>query len=53
MAEPENRLVVRTLEARCEDALKQQREEEEEYHHLREKLPATLSDPDRRRIASL
>jgi DNA invertase Pin-like site-specific DNA recombinase len=53
LAEPENRLVVRTLEARWEEALKLQRQEEEEHHRFLAKLPATLSDADRRRIASL
>lgn len=53
LAEPENRLVVRTLEARWEDALKKQRQEEEEHHRFLAKLPATLSDNDRNRIASL
>jgi hypothetical protein len=53
LVEPENWLVVRTLEARWEDALKQQRKEEEEHHRFLAKLPATLTDADRRRIASL
>ncbi|HLJ96901.1 MAG TPA: zinc ribbon domain-containing protein, partial [Gemmataceae bacterium] len=48
--EPENRLVVRTLEARWEEALKKQRELEEEYHRFLAKLPATLSATDRQRI---
>ena len=51
--EPENRLVVRTLEARWEEALKKQRELEEEYHRFLAKLPATLSAPDRERIQAL
>jgi DNA invertase Pin-like site-specific DNA recombinase len=51
--EPENRLVVRTLEARWEEALKKQRELEEEYHRFLTKLPATLSATDRERIQSL
>ncbi len=53
LAEPENRLVVRTLEARWEETLKQQRKEEEEHHRFLAKLPATLSDADRKRVASL
>ena len=53
LAEPENRLVVRSLEARWEEALKQQRQEEEEYHRFLAKLPLTLSESDRKRIASL
>jgi DNA invertase Pin-like site-specific DNA recombinase len=51
--EPENRLVVRTLEARWEEALKKQRELEEEYHRFLAKLPATLSATDRERIQTL
>jgi DNA invertase Pin-like site-specific DNA recombinase len=51
--EPENRLVVRTLEARWEEALKKQRELEEEYHRFLAKLPATLSATDRERIQAL
>ncbi len=51
--EPENRLVVRSLEARWEEALKKQRELEEEYHRFLAKLPATLSTADRERIQAL
>lgn len=51
--EPENRLVVRTLEARWEDALKKQRALEEEYHRFLTKLPATLTTRDRERIETL
>jgi len=51
--EPENRLVVRTLEARWEESLKKQRELEEEYHRFLAKLPATLSATDRERIQTL
>jgi DNA invertase Pin-like site-specific DNA recombinase len=51
--EPENRLVVRTLEARWEAALKKQRELEEEYHRFLAKLPATLNAADRERIQAL
>ncbi len=53
LAEPENRLVVRTLESRWEEALKQQRQEEEEYRRFRAKLPPTLSETERKRIVSL
>ena len=53
LAEPENRLVVRTLEARWEGALKQQRQEQEEYDRFLAKLPATLSETDRKQIAAL
>ena len=51
--EPENRLVARTLEARWEDALKQQRQVEEDYHRFLAKLPATLGEIDRERIRAL
>ena len=51
--EPENRLVARTLEARWEEALKQQRQVEEDYHRFLTKLPATLSPADRERIREL
>jgi DNA invertase Pin-like site-specific DNA recombinase len=51
--EPENRLVARTLEARWEDALKQQRQVEEEHHRFLAKLPATLAVADRERIRGL
>ena len=50
LAEPENRLVVRTLEARWEEALKQQRQEEEEYDRFLAQLPATLSQPIERKL---
>jgi DNA invertase Pin-like site-specific DNA recombinase len=51
--EPENRLVARTLEARWEEALKQQRQVEEDYHRFLAKLPVTLSAADRERIREL
>jgi DNA invertase Pin-like site-specific DNA recombinase len=51
--EPENRLVARTLEARWEEALKQQRQVEEDYHRFLAKLPTTLSAADRERIRGL
>ena len=51
--EPENRLVARTLEARWEEALKQQRQVEEDYHRFLAKLPAALSAADRERIRDL
>jgi hypothetical protein len=53
LAEPENRLVVRTLETRWEEALKRQRQEQEEYDRFLAKLPATLSDNERQRITAL
>jgi DNA invertase Pin-like site-specific DNA recombinase len=52
-AEPENRLVARTLEARWEEALKRQRQAEENHHRFLSRLPATLSVADRQRIRSL
>ena len=51
--EPENRLVARSLEARWEEALQQQRQVEEEHHRFLAKLPATLSATDRERIRAL
>jgi DNA invertase Pin-like site-specific DNA recombinase len=53
LAEPENRLVVRTLEARWEEALKRQRQEEEEYDRFLAQQPATLSPIERKRIRTL
>jgi hypothetical protein len=52
-AEPENRLVVRTLEARWEISLKTVRTLEEEYDRFRASRPATLSATDRRSILDL
>ena len=53
LAEPENRLVARTLEARWEDALKHQRQEEEEYDRFLARQSATLSPAERQRIRML
>ena len=53
LAEPENRLVARTLEGRWEDALKRQRQEEEEYDRFLATQPATLSPAERERIRAL
>jgi DNA invertase Pin-like site-specific DNA recombinase len=53
LAEPENRLVVRTLEARWEEALKHQRQEEEEYDRFLSQQPATLSSAERKQIKML
>jgi hypothetical protein len=53
LAEPENRLVARTLEARWEEALKRQRQEEEEYDRFLAQQPATLSCAERDRIRAL
>jgi DNA invertase Pin-like site-specific DNA recombinase len=51
--EPENRLVARTLEARWEEALKDQRQVEEDYRRFLARLPTTLSEADRQLIRSL
>ena len=51
--EPENRLVVRELERRWEEALKEQRRLEEEYARFRRNQPEGLSASERERIRSL
>lgn len=53
LTEPENRLVVRTLEARWEDALRQQRETEEEYSRFLTHQPPTVSSDEQNRIRAL
>jgi DNA invertase Pin-like site-specific DNA recombinase len=53
LAEPENRLVARTLEARWEEALQRQQQEEEDYDRFLAKQPATLSSAERQRIRTL
>lgn len=53
LAEPENRLVVRTLETHWEEALRRQRQEEEEYDRFLSQQPATLSSAERNRIHAL
>ena len=53
LAEPENRLVVRMLEARWEDALKRQRQEEEEYDRFLARQPVALKPTERERIRKL
>ena len=53
LAEPENRLVARTLEARWENALKRQRQEEEEYDRFMARQPVTLGPAERERIRKL
>ena len=53
LAEPENRLVARTLEARWEEALKHQRQEEEEYDRFVAQQPVTLSPAEREQIRNL
>jgi len=52
-AEPENRLVVRTLEGQWEAALQTVRTLEEEYDRFRALRPATLSAAERRSILEL
>ena len=51
--EPENRLVVRTLESNWEKALVQLRNLEEEYERFCQSLPTELTEEDQRRIESL
>lgn len=51
--EPENRLVARTLEARWEETLKEQRRVQEDYDRFLAKLPATVNAADRDRIRAL
>jgi DNA invertase Pin-like site-specific DNA recombinase len=48
--EPENRLVVRTLEQRWENLLRQERQLREEYDRFLAATPASLSDADVERI---
>ncbi len=48
--EPENRLVVRTLEQRWEESLRQERQLREEYDRFVATTPATLSNADAERI---
>ena len=48
--EPENRLVVRTLEQRWEESLRQERQLREEYDRFLATTPTTLSDADAERI---
>ena len=52
-AEPENRLVVRELERRWEEALKEQRRLEEEYARFGRNQPAGLSASEREQIRTL
>src|SRR5205823_10974729 len=51
--EPENRLVVRELERRWEEALHGQRRLEEDYERFGASQPATLSAAEREQIRSL
>lgn len=52
-AEPENRLVVRTLERAWEEALQEQRRLEEEYARFCRSQPAGVSAAEREQIRSL
>jgi DNA invertase Pin-like site-specific DNA recombinase len=51
--EPENRLVVRELERRWEEALKEQRRLEEEYARFSRNQPASLSAGEREQIRAV
>jgi hypothetical protein len=51
--EPENRLVARELEARWEEALRQQQQLEEEYARHRQAQPAGLTPAEREQILAL
>ena len=51
--EPENRLVVRELERRWEEALQEQRRLEEEYARFRGRQPEGLSAAEREQIRAL
>lgn len=51
--EPENRLVVRTLEQRWEQALHAQRQAQEDYDRFRQQQPARLTQAESARIQSL
>jgi DNA invertase Pin-like site-specific DNA recombinase len=51
--EPENRLVVRELERRWEEALKEQRHLEEEYTRFSRNQPASLAASEREQIRAL
>jgi hypothetical protein len=52
-AEPEHRLVARTLERRWEDALQEVRQLEEDYARFRRQQPAALTEWEREQIRSL
>lgn len=53
LADPENRLVARTLETRWEESLKRERNEREEYERFLSRQPATISATERQRIRAL
>jgi DNA invertase Pin-like site-specific DNA recombinase len=52
-AEPENRLVARTLEQRWEEALRRQRQLQEEYDRFRGTQPPGLTETERTRVRAL
>lgn len=52
-AEPENRLVARTLEQRWEESLREQRQLEEDYDRFLQEQPQQLRDEERVRIKAL
>jgi DNA invertase Pin-like site-specific DNA recombinase len=51
--DPDNRLVARTLEARWDESLRNERQLREEYDRFLQQTPTTLSDADRARIRAL
>lgn len=51
--EPENRLVARTLEREWNDSLQEVERLEAEYRRVRESLPLTITDRQRRQILAL
>jgi hypothetical protein len=51
--DPDNRLVARTLEARWEESLRNERQLREEYDRFLQQTPKTLSDAERARIRAL
>lgn len=51
--EPENRMVVRTLERRWEEALSKQRQLEDEYDRFQRMQPSQLGEDELARIAAL
>jgi DNA invertase Pin-like site-specific DNA recombinase len=52
-AEPENRLVARTLEQRWEEALRRQQQLQEDYDRFLRSQPGELTDQDRAKILAL
>jgi DNA invertase Pin-like site-specific DNA recombinase len=51
--DPDNRLVARTLEARWDESLRNERQLREEYDRFLQQTTTTLSDADRARIRAL